>query len=422
MYLTPYKIARSRPPGRTSRVYVKDSRVAGWMPMDQVAMRPLPRSRADPPRDRGCAICVAVTAGRFASDNPGDAVGILFIIPVAMVALDFGWRGGLAAGAVGTIITATWSAVEQQHLTIVGYSTRTVAFIVVGIGIGVLTAQRERGVRDAARWFSMSNDLLCTVNFQGYFTDVNESWTMLLGHSRAALLAEPLESFVHPDDIERTRVAAAGLAVASELVDFENRYRAKDGSWHWLLWSCRSDGKRIYAAVKDVTARKQHEAERDELLQVVEELARTDELTGVMNRATWRTQLANEMERAARTGNPLSVLMLDLDNFKSLNDSQGHAAGDRMLKACASGWLDALRAIDELGRIGGDEFAVLLPDCDFAGARVVAGRVRVSTPPTITCSMGLARWDGEESADDFLHRADEALYRAKREGRDRLGV
>jgi diguanylate cyclase (GGDEF)-like protein/PAS domain S-box-containing protein len=367
-------------------------------------------------------VCIAVTAGRFASDNPGDAVGILFIVPVAMVAFDFGWRGGLAAGAAATLITASWTAVEHQHLTIVGYSTRTIAFCVVGVIMGVMTTQRERSIREAARWFSMSNDLLCTSNFQGYFTDVNESWTTLLGHSREELLAQPSESFVHPDDVGRTRDVNAGLVVPSEVVDFENRYRAKDGSWHWLLWSCRSDGRRIYAAVKDVTARKQQEAERDELLQAVEALARTDGLTGVMNRATWRGRLVHEIERGARTGTPLSVLMLDLDNLKTLNDTLGHAAGDRTLKACASGWLHALRAIDDLGRIGGDEFAVLLPDCDMEGAREVADRVRGATPSATTCSMGLALWDGQESADGLLHRADEALYRAKREGRDRLEV
>ncbi len=367
-------------------------------------------------------LCVAVTAGRFASKNPGDAVGILFIVPVAMVALDFRWRGGLIAGAVGTLITASWSAFEHQHLTLVGYTARTIAFVVVGVLLGVMTEKRERSVRDAARWFSMSNDLLCTSDSSGHFTDVNESWTTLLGHSREELLAQPFGAFVHPDDLERTRAVATALATPSEVVNFENRYRAKDGSWHWLLWSLRSDDKRIYGAAKDVTARKQQEVERDELLQAVEELARTDGLTGLMNRATWRMSLEDELARARRNGKPVSVLMLDLDNFKVLNDGQGHAAGDRMLKACASGWTDALRSIDQLGRIGGDEFAVLLPDCDLDGARLVAHRVRTTTPSTTTLSMGLAMWDGGETADDLLHRADEALYRAKRQGRDRLRV
>jgi diguanylate cyclase (GGDEF)-like protein/PAS domain S-box-containing protein len=268
----------------------------------------------------------------------------------------------------------------------------------------------------------MSNDLLCTASFEGYFTKVNDRWTTLLGWSREELLGQPFESFVHPDDIERTRECAAGLAVPSEVVNFENRYRAKDRTWHWLLWSARSDGDRIYAAIKDVTARKQEEAERDELLRTVEELARTDSLTGVMSRAAWQAEFTDELVRSERGGVFPSVLMLDLDAFKTLNDTRGHAAGDQMLKASTSRWSAALRAGDRLGRLGGDEFAVLLPLCSRDDAVAVAERVRAATPAGMTCSMGMARWDGRESGADLLHRADEGLYRAKNGGRDRLAV
>ncbi|MEA2169782.1 MAG: two-component system, cell cycle response regulator [Solirubrobacteraceae bacterium] len=364
----------------------------------------------------------AITAGRFASHNAADAVGVLFVVPIALLALDFGWRGGLVGGAVGTLITAIWANVQNAPITIVGYGTRMVAFLVVGVGIGILTAQRERSARDAERWFVMSNDLLCIANFDGYFTDVNDSWTTLLGYSREELLARPFESFVHPSDIQRTRECAAGLAVPSEIVNFENRYRAKDGTWHWLLWSARSDGALIYASVKDVTARKQRDADREELLRTVERLARTDSLTGVMNRATWENQLADELVRSARSGAPPSVLMVDLDSFKTLNDTEGHAAGDLMLRASASAWSDALRAVDRLGRLGGDEFAILLPECDLDDAVIVAERVRAATPARITCSMGLAHWNGSENADQLLHRADTSLYRAKDGGRNRLAV
>jgi diguanylate cyclase (GGDEF)-like protein len=154
----------------------------------------------------------------------------------------------------------------------------------------------------------------------------------------------------------------------------------------------------------------------------VERLARTDSLTGVINRATWESELADELVRSVRNGAPPTVLMLDLDSFKTLNDTEGHAAGDRMLKASASGWSSALRAADRLGRLGGDEFAILLPECSLEGSVVVAERVRAATPVGITCSMGLARWDGRETADDLLHRADTSLYRAKESGRDRLAV
>jgi diguanylate cyclase (GGDEF)-like protein len=133
-------------------------------------------------------------------------------------------------------------------------------------------------------------------------------------------------------------------------------------------------------------------------------------------------RLSEELLRAERTGKPVTVLMLDLDRFKTLNDTQGHAAGDRMLKASTSGWLSALRAVDMLGRVGGDEFAVLLPDCGVDESRVVADRLRATTPAATSCSMGSASWDCQETAAALLHRADDALYRAKRAGRDRLSV
>jgi diguanylate cyclase (GGDEF)-like protein/PAS domain S-box-containing protein len=363
---------------------------------------------------------LAIAAARFASHNPADAVGILFVIPIAIVALDLDWRGGLLAGAFGIAITVVWSQLANQPLTLLGYVTRTAAFLAVGVVIGVMTAQRERGIRDAARWFSMSNDLLCTTSFTGYFVDVNEQWTKLLGYTREELLAQPYEAFVHPDDIERTRETAAGFAVPSELANFENRYRAKDGSWHWLLWSSRSDGKLVYSAVKDVTARKEQDAERERLLATVAELARTDGLTGVMNGVAWREQLAEELTQSARTGAPTTVLMLDLDHFKAVNDTRGHAGGDRLLKSCTASWQSALRDVDRLGRLGGDEFAVLLPGCGMDQGRLVADRIRAATPGLTTCSIGIARWDGEETDEGLLRRADEALYRAKRHGRDML--
>jgi diguanylate cyclase (GGDEF)-like protein len=111
----------------------------------------------------------------------------------------------------------------------------------------------------------------------------------------------------------------------------------------------------------------------------------------------------------------------DLSN-QELNDTEGHAASERLLKAWTSAWSSALRGDDRLGRVGGDEFAVLLPDCGLDSAHQVARRIRIATPSETTCSIGLATWEPEEAPADLLDRADEALYRAKREGRDRLAI
>ena len=209
----------------------------------------------------------------------------------------------------------------------VGYLTRGLTFFGVGLLVGWQSEQRHRASDEAQRWFSMSNDLLCVAALDGRFTRVNRSWTTLLGYSREELLDRPYIDFVHPDDVAATNAVSAKLADPFVLVNFENRYRAKDGSWHWLLWSSRSDREQIYAVAKDITDRKELEFEQDRLMGKLESLARTDDLTGLPNRRAWKERLTAEVLRAARSREPLSIGMIDLDNFKDVNDAGGHTGG-----------------------------------------------------------------------------------------------
>jgi two-component system cell cycle response regulator len=156
----------------------------------------------------------------------------------------------------------------------------------------------------------------------------------------------------------------------------------------------------------------------------LEALLREDALTGLSNRRAILTQLAGMVSAARRHGHPLSVAILDLDHFKRINDTHGHAAGDKVLVTAAHALGAHLRAEDQLGRLGGEEFLVLLPDTDGMAARHVAEKLRaeVAAAPTevrVTVSIGVATWDGE-APEDLLHRADEALYAAKQAGRDRV--
>jgi diguanylate cyclase (GGDEF)-like protein len=114
--------------------------------------------------------------------------------------------------------------------------------------------------------------------------------------------------------------------------------------------------------------------------------------------------------------------MLDLDRFKEYNDRLGHLAGDRLLKEAAGAWRSALRETDRLARYGGEEFSVVLPDCGLDDAMTLVERLRGVTPEGETCSAGVARWDGRETPEGLVLRADAALYEAKRRGRDRLVV
>jgi diguanylate cyclase (GGDEF)-like protein len=115
----------------------------------------------------------------------------------------------------------------------------------------------------------------------------------------------------------------------------------------------------------------------------------------------------------------LGLAMLDLDRFKQYNDAHGHPAGDQLLRDAAKGWRSGLRTSDFLARYGGEEFVVLLSECSPAEAEETINRMRAARPAPMTCSAGIAFWDGVEDADALIARADTALYAAKDAGRDR---
>ena len=162
--------------------------------------------------------------------------------------------------------------------------------------------------------------------------------------------------------------------------------------------------------------------ERADLVQQLSGLALTDPLTGVPNRRAWDLELDSVLAEARGAHRPVCVAMLDLDHFKAFNDGRGHQAGDRLLKEAAAAWRAVLRPADILARYGGEEFAVLLPDCSADAALAVLERLREATPSGETCSAGVAQWDGAETPDELVERADAALYVAKGAGRDRIAT
>lgn len=156
------------------------------------------------------------------------------------------------------------------------------------------------------------------------------------------------------------------------------------------------------------------------LVAAVRDQSRTDPLTGLPNRRTLEERMALEIAAARRSRRPLSLAFIDLDHFKSVNDRDGHAAGDRLITESGEAWRRQLRAADLLARVGGEEFVALLPDCGSEEAREIGERLRNGTPPRVTSSVGLAVWDGSESAEELLRRADRAMFAAKAAGRDRV--
>lgn len=158
--------------------------------------------------------------------------------------------------------------------------------------------------------------------------------------------------------------------------------------------------------------------ERAEALQQLTGMARTDPLTELSNRRAWQDELTRELARAERSGQPLAIGLIDLDDLKVYNDHWGHAAGDRVLLTAAARWRRRLRMTDLLARIGGDEFAVTMPGCRLVEAVELGDQLRSALPDGLSCSIGVAEWSGAEAAADLLARADQALYAAKNAGRD----
>jgi diguanylate cyclase (GGDEF)-like protein len=162
-----------------------------------------------------------------------------------------------------------------------------------------------------------------------------------------------------------------------------------------------------------------------ELVRQLEHLSLSDPLTGLGNRRAFDEALAAELSRARRTGTPLGLVMLDVDHFKRFNDRHGHQAGDDALVSVARVLNEVARAEDRACRIGGEEFAVLLPGGDEAAAHALAERIRAGVAAAeaaerVTVSLGVAATSGEHDADALVAAADARLYEAKRAGRNRV--
>ena len=241
--------------------------------------------------------------------------------------------------------------------------------------------------------------------------------------------AERWFAAIHTEDVDDfASVIATHTAGAGGHFEHEHRVRHRDGSWRWVL--CRGtairDDKgcaaRMAGSLTDVTSRKEAEAR-------LKHDAFHDRLTGLANRALCLDRITQAMRRVRRTERTFAVLFVDLDRFKLVNDSLGHAAGDRLLLGIADRLRTVVRPADTVARLGGDEFCIVLESIHTAeDARIVANRARealaapfqlAGQPVFATASIGIAINDkSHRTADDLIRAADLAMYRAKSSGRD----
>jgi diguanylate cyclase (GGDEF)-like protein len=169
-----------------------------------------------------------------------------------------------------------------------------------------------------------------------------------------------------------------------------------------------------------------------DLFERTQQQALTDALTGLGNYRAFNQQLRNEVMRSRRYGTPLSLMLLDVDGLKQVNDTLGHPAGDRLLRTVASRVVAAVRQIDLPARCGGDEFGVILPNTELEAAKHVAQRVLADIrrkpimwrrkPIPASISVGVGQYQGELTTDEFIRSIDKALYTAKVEGKNQMAV
>jgi diguanylate cyclase (GGDEF)-like protein/PAS domain S-box-containing protein len=262
---------------------------------------------------------------------------------------------------------------------------------------------------------------------------VSPAYERIFGRSAALLLADYSEwrNSIYPDDLDYAAESLAKVLETGAVETREYRIIRADGQLRWLSDKCfisrQSDAELapiIVGIAEDITEKKQLEGE-------LHRLATTDVLTQSSNRRHFFDCAQREFEHARQFGSPLAFLLLDLDNFKQINDKYGHQMGDQVLQRLAYCGASILRRGDLFGRIGGEEFAALFPGCEPALAEQIAERLQrevqrlgfshEGTQFGVTVSQGLTCLRGDDlSLDALFARADAAMYQAKRQGKNQI--
>lgn len=264
---------------------------------------------------------------------------------------------------------------------------------------------------------------------------VNREWSEFLGLTETEMKATDWTMFLHPDDRERYRAFLEERLLRHDAGLIEYRIRAKGGHMKWVVEKVmpRLDGDRfvgLIGADTDITAMKETTTTLERLVaqrtEQLERLVNSDSLTGLLNRRAFDERLELEIHRAQRYSRPLSLLFIDIDHFKLVNDLHGHVIGDEVLRAIATVLKNGLRATDAACRYGGEEFVVILVETDRVEALTIAERIRVATENTkldhlgesATISIGVSSLSPEDLAVDLIQRADDSMYIAKKNGRN----
>jgi diguanylate cyclase (GGDEF)-like protein/PAS domain S-box-containing protein len=267
-------------------------------------------------------------------------------------------------------------------------------------------------------------------------------FTKNYGYTKDEMMNMPLEALmniVHPDDLaEAKRVIAESISGAVGMAyQIKYRIRRKDGPYRWcldqftIMWDADGIPSAVIGSVKDITEQKQVEEALRESEHRYQELSTIDDLTQLYNSRHFYGQIEREMERSNRYGQPLTLMMLDLDKFKDFNDTYGHVEGNQVLLRLGQAIKRCLRDTDSAYRYGGEEFMIMLPMTTSEEGIVTAKRIQTELKKEafsprldeiiyMTVSIGLAQYKPKEEMKAFVQKVDHLMYQAKKNGRDRI--
>jgi diguanylate cyclase (GGDEF)-like protein/PAS domain S-box-containing protein len=269
----------------------------------------------------------------------------------------------------------------------------------------------------------------------GRYTFVNERWSRIAGLAAEEAAGDGWLRSIHPGDRERIREKWRDSVKAGAPFKAEYRFLSRpDGAVAWVICEAvpeqgaRGEVRGYVGTVTDITDRKQMEESLLDNERRYQQLSITDSLTGLYNLRHFYERLRTEVSRADRYKQPLSLLLLDIDDFKRYNDTYGHLEGDRVLEKLAEVALQCLRRSDSAYRYGGEEFVAILPHTSGRAGKVSAERIRQEFKKVVfaaggenhgvTVSIGIAEHARGEEITEFIRRADRNMYRAKEQGKD----
>lgn len=295
------------------------------------------------------------------------------------------------------------------------------------IGTNIDITKEQDQSLEFERFFAVNLDLLCISDMEGNFIKTNKAWEDILGYSSDELEGQKLFKFVYPEDIESTLNCIKNLKKDEEITQFVNRYMKKEGGYRYIEWRAKAYEGTIYGSGRDVTAHIEYEKK-------ILELSNRDTLTNLYNRRYIFERGEEIIEEYKRTESKFSVCIIDIDEFKMINDEYGHQTGDAVLKEFTKIMQENLRPYDILGRYGGEEFVIILKNIDLDQSFLVIDRVRkiikdkkfvfYNRNINFTFSAGIVNSKeikkDKLNMDNLFEIADKRMYYAKNTGKNKI--